>query len=372
MIIKNNALVKVTDADIQYGTFKIPENVEALAALSFRFCDNLISIDIPSNVKAIGEYAFDMCTGLRQINISNGVKIICKNAFDFCSELERIIIPDSVEMLEGEAFKNCRNLKNIKLSNNLTSIERETFLFCDKLKELNIPASVIYISDDITGEFRKIKLVLESSLTRVNIKKHKVIINGKRIKNEKQLEKVRKKEILNKIIEQLKEKNINKRKYFKYKEHENFIERILSAFVYENIDFKKSINIYISNYLTSKGFIPGVTPINLTEVNDIKELIDDKIDEKGEITLPIDSEISIKNNEENNKKIVLEKLNKLPKEDIALIMDIVKGNLLDSNIEEYISMSNEEKLKLLENKSYKVNLEKEPIEEYKARQKVKK
>lgn len=403
MIIKNNILYKVKNNDIEYGTFEIPNNVEALGNNSFYFCKTLISIYIPENTKIIGKGAFKDCSNLRNVNISNGVEYICEKAFAYCTDIEKLFIPDSVKLIEAGAFKHCSNLKNIKLSNNLTSIVRDTFVFCDKLKELNIPSSVIYISDDIAGCFKKLKLNLQSSLTRVNLKNHKVIINGRRIKNEKQLEKIRKKEILNKIIEQLKKENINNKKCFKLKEHEEFIERALSEFVYKNIDFNAAINIYVCNYLTSKGLIPGVTPINLTEINDIKEIINDELkkeenfDYSKEISLcenrkEIDSynpnekviessnsiiyqDLSIEDikpkkemQQENNTQEILKRLSELPKKDFGLVMDIVKNNLLDPNIEEYINMSNEEKLKLLRPK---VSLEKEPIEEYKARQKLK-
>ena len=59
MKIKNNVLLKVTNADIKDGTIVIPNGVETIGGYAFDSCISLKEIVIPDSVKTIGKCAFD-------------------------------------------------------------------------------------------------------------------------------------------------------------------------------------------------------------------------------------------------------------------------------------------------------------------------
>lgn len=461
MIIKGNVLVKVTDDDIMTGTFSIPnyikkigegafkyceklicvvmsESVEEIAGAAFKNCENLEKINlsygitkiefaafshckslqqiiIPNSVTKIDNYAFSNCESLTSITLPDSLITIGESAFSNCKSLQQIVIPNSVTTIGKRAFYKCENLTGITLSDKLTTIEEGTFAVCVNLKKVVVPESVKCIEKNVFdvplhytyySSKKKLVLVLPTTLIGFDVYNNSggiylIKVGRTVIKNELKFFHIRKKEILNEIKEKLKIRGINSKCYFKYEEHEVFIQMMLNELnkgIY--INFEHQLDNYINEFLKSKDLkIESHKDIPLKYDDEMKKeenfeysnetLLQEnqKINETNFGLLSnsdMSNEIMIESNsmnyevsqieniqQENDIKVILKKLSELPTEDISLIMDLVKNNLFDPNIEKYINIGYEEKLKILELKSYKVNLEKEPIEEYKARQKVK-
>lgn len=92
---------------------------------------------IPASAASIGEYAFSNCEGLTEITIPGNVKSVGENAFGFSSDLRAVHIEEGVEEIGG---KNVGGGIFFKIG-----------VFCGSaLEELEIPASVRYLSDDLT------------------------------------------------------------------------------------------------------------------------------------------------------------------------------------------------------------------------------
>lgn len=67
MEIVDDVLVKVTDLDIENGTFRIPSNVTIIGNWAFLNCDSLKYIEIPDNVTMIRDCAFCECRYLEKL-----------------------------------------------------------------------------------------------------------------------------------------------------------------------------------------------------------------------------------------------------------------------------------------------------------------
>lgn len=398
----------------------IPKSVREIGFDAFGYCKKLEKVNLTYGITKISSRAFYECNSLEKITIPDSVVEIGEYAFYGCVSLTEITIPDSVTKIGEAAFSVCQNLKTIILPNKLNSIEKNTFLGCINLKKVVIPPNVKCIKDYAFEQCYRAKLVLTSTLINFNINKNaKVQVGRTLIKSKEKLERIRKKEILNEIKKLLKFKGINNKgyykNYFKYEYHEYFIKMMLNELNKDDyIDFKQQLDNYIDEFIKSKGLkiekeeirkdIPlkyddelkkeenfeyskesllqenqkrneSTSPAPINEHMSNERIVEDNpvVSEKPQIE-NIKLEKKEEPQKENDIKEILKELSELPVEEISIIMDMVQNNLFDKNIKSYMNMSKEEKLKILESQSqpvYKVVLEKEPMEEYKARQKVK-
>jgi hypothetical protein len=71
----NNILRRITNNDIQNGTFVIPEGVTKISVRAFEYCTSLASIIIPDSVTEIGEDAFDWCKNLKKVSLPKKVRL---------------------------------------------------------------------------------------------------------------------------------------------------------------------------------------------------------------------------------------------------------------------------------------------------------
>lgn len=220
----------------------------------------------------------------------------------------------------------------------------------------------------------------------------------------------RKEEIFDIIKSKLHQNSIKGIKYYKYKEHENFIAECLQKFyqLRDGFNYMLEIDNYVSRYIKSCVKVKNNKPLEIEEVSSgitlrqiddvVSECLEDSIDIKQNVSVDDSSHYVISNKiveqgdktlkSNNNYQYIFNLLSKLPNDEIAFIRDMVKNDFFDENIEIYINMSREEKIEFLKKQSqklnkqseasleekpvvYKVSLEKEPIEAYKARQKQK-
>ncbi len=441
MEIKDNVLIKITDDDIRYGTITIPNNVNYIGNEAFKNCKFLKHIIIPNSVEGIGKGAFENCINLKSIDMSCNINNIEGSAFRNCTLLTSIIIPKNVTTIKEYVFCDCKSLKNINIMGNLERIEENAFKNCESLKKLFISKGIKYIGDFAFYNCSKLNLNIETSLFNFYIdyfyygpfKKLQIyschitykqlieVDNGllgmKWLKDKFSfnagmlsfINSARKNELHDIIKNRLRENGIKNIKYYKIKEHEDFINRLLTKIWKKGNDFDYDYMVEIDNYVnkyikacvsTSNLLIPNKFINDNIKSIDTSEKIEDEIIKNDIInsnnandTICEEMEVtdnSINSNQlNNNLSNVFKRLSELPSDDIALIRDMVKNDFFDENIEKYINMSREEKIEflntklqeinkekgdLLKNESQesgkpKVSLKKEPIEAYKERQK---
>ncbi len=441
MEIKNNVLVKVTDDDIENGTFIIPEYITEVVKEAFRNCEKLVSINIPDNVSIIEKYAFSHCENLRKVIMSKNVSRIESGTFYECEKLKNINLPNGVTTIRDCAFSGCTSLIKIEIPESITTFGEYVFCGCENLKEITIPKKVSVISSglfsgckslstvNILGKIESIhcyafrgcenlrNMIIPSSIKEIkrcafedcnkynlalsssfidlsfeNLHVHSLKVNNMFVKTYSgrvqlgfDIRTVVKKELLRNIVEILKSNNINVRKYFKYKEHEIFIEIMMDKIFkgYEVNKIEEELNNYIEGYLDDKGLkIESNNEITLKYGDELKKKENSEYSNeplfleeiKGLSNSDMPNERIVKSNsiiyqdspmeniqheketeQEINIEEILRKINQLPKEKILLIIDMVKSNIFDKN--------NEEKSKILEPESesqqpYKVNIKK--------------
>ena len=159
MIIRDKFLVKVDNADIENGSFTIPESVTYIFRSAFANCSELTSITIPEGVTDIGMDAFANCSGLTSITIPESITNIGMNAFRGCSSLTNITIPEGITTIKG--FEGCSSLASIIIPEGVTDIGMDAFKGCISLASIIIPDSVTKIGE---GAFKGC-----SSLTSITI-----------------------------------------------------------------------------------------------------------------------------------------------------------------------------------------------------------
>ena len=165
----------------------IPDSVHSIGDKAFSECSALESVVIPGSCETIGEEPFFYCTSLKEISMSsaeggnfsseNGilynkdktllvmyptgntnkkftapstVKEIAVSAFCDCGSIEELDLSD-VEIINNYAFENCTSLKKVKLSKNLKTIGNNAFYDCTSLKSVRLYNNVETIGDYALG-----------------------------------------------------------------------------------------------------------------------------------------------------------------------------------------------------------------------------
>lgn len=133
----------------QLEEYTIPNTVNTIYDMAFRFTNNLKKINISENVKSIGDTTFQECEKLEKVVFLENSKLeeIGQDAFLFCEKLKTINIPNSVKEIRGGAFSNCTNLKEVMLPSDLEIISSATFANCISLKEIELPKNLKKIED---------------------------------------------------------------------------------------------------------------------------------------------------------------------------------------------------------------------------------
>ncbi|MBQ6847655.1 MAG: leucine-rich repeat protein [Clostridia bacterium] len=80
--------------------------------------ENYSSFTLREDIKTIADGAFVCCDKVKEIVIPDGVVTIAGNAFSCCSSLEMVYIPKSVTTIGQSAFYDCNKLENIHYQGN--------------------------------------------------------------------------------------------------------------------------------------------------------------------------------------------------------------------------------------------------------------
>lgn len=115
----------------------LPDNVQCLCG-TFRFCENLISVELPKYLTIIDTLTFDHCKNLTSITIPYGVTTIGEEAFYSCSCLTSISIPDSVTKIGERAFAGCQSLTIVRIGENVQTIADDVFNDCPNITLIEV------------------------------------------------------------------------------------------------------------------------------------------------------------------------------------------------------------------------------------------
>ncbi len=145
--VDGSTLLRVSQSDIQNGSFAIPESVTHIGNSAFYGCSGLTQFTIPESVTHIGGAAFSGCSGLTQFTIPQSVTHIGGSAFRGCSGLTQFTIPESVTHIGDFAFFLCHGLTQFTIPESVTHIGDWAFSRCSGLTQFTIPESVTHIGD---------------------------------------------------------------------------------------------------------------------------------------------------------------------------------------------------------------------------------
>lgn len=403
---------------LQLKEINIPNGVYYIGIEAFYGCTALSNITIPEKVKTIKEKTFCNCVSLKSVKVIGTLERIEDVAFGYCENLRNFSITKNVKYLGNNAFYRCFKL-NLYIETSLSEAFQGQYNHV--IKDIDFNKLKIYHCHTTYNEAKMEKdsfgnLQKKSAFGYDNYMSQFIIS-------------ARKEELLDIIKSKLNEKGIKGIKgikYYKYKEHENFINEVLEKFykLRDSFDYMLEIDNYVARYIKSCVKVRNNKPLEIEEVSNeiilrqtddvVSECIEDGIDVRQDVSIDdnsvsvssqnivvqndnsnnvISNEIVEQDDKEsslgNNYQHIFNKLSQLPDDEIALIRDMVKNDFFDENIERYINMTRKEKIEFLENQAkelnkqskavteeksmgvYKVSLEKEPIEVYKARQKQK-
>ena len=293
-VIKSSAFEDCTNLQ----SINLPDNVTVIEDYAFWGCTNLQSIKLPDNVTEIGHGAFGGCTNLQSIKLPDNVTEIGHGAFKDCTNLQSINLPDNVTVIEDYVFWGCTNLQSITISNNRPYIKDYAFRNCPGLDTIIVSENIVYtdldrICEQIQNDnetkhfninmnsslFNIIDSIFNSNLsmdsvsnyfikdliiynTPINFVKLKISykqdieyidMTKKQIISNTYIDKIRKKELLDKIKEILKNNNITNQKYFTYAEHKNIINKIIYNINNStDYNYRTDLDEYIKEYIKNK------------------------------------------------------------------------------------------------------------------------
>lgn len=105
----------------------------------------LTEIILPNSIRFFGEGVFSDCTELIKIQLPEKLKHLPDDTFNSCEKLEHINLPSSLETIGNHVFKNNKSLISIEIPKSVTDIGSAIFDGCTSLKEVVIPESVARI-----------------------------------------------------------------------------------------------------------------------------------------------------------------------------------------------------------------------------------
>ncbi len=238
----------------------LPDGITIIECSTFENCKSLENITIPNGVTEIGGEAFSGCTSLTHITIPDGVTRIGYGVFSHCESLTHITVPSSVTEIGDWAFDECKSLTHITLPNSITEIGDRAFSGCTSLKNITLPNSVTKIGDWAFASCGSLaKVTFHSSLINIGYEVfedcnslRKIIFYNQKINQnsfKEELNKVRQKELLDKITFCLSNRGILDKQHYDYNYHKTFIEETIKKYEYGEYYYKDDFDKYIEKYI---------------------------------------------------------------------------------------------------------------------------
>ena len=114
---------------------------------TFRYFNNLKTINLPSQITDIPAYTFQGCSSLVSGFDLTNIETIGQYAFDECSSLDINADLSKVQTIPKYAFEDCENLTTVKITNQTTSIEYKAFYNCKKMNGDIDLSNVTYLGE---------------------------------------------------------------------------------------------------------------------------------------------------------------------------------------------------------------------------------
>ena len=167
----NSGLVSVTlkSSSLVSKDYTLLNHRLKMGTLSVIFGSQVKEIVLGDNITDIGAYAFADFSCLTSVTIPESVTSIGDGAFNGCSSLASITIPNSMTSISSNTFNGCSSLASITIPESVTSIGESAFYGCSGLASVNIPKSVTSIGE---GAFYEC-----SNLTSVTLNYDKFVSN---------------------------------------------------------------------------------------------------------------------------------------------------------------------------------------------------
>ena len=303
-IIISNNIIKIKDYAFagcnSLETINLPNSVTEIGAGAFEACTNLQSINIPNNITKIEKYMFEHCENIKNIKLQRNITEIKEHAFDYCLNLQSLIVECDIQKIENGAFRMCPNLDTIIVSED--TIYTDLNKICEQIQNdngakyfnINMNSSLFNIINSISHSYLSIdsrcNYIMEDVIIynkQINFTKLKNSYKQdieytdttiKQIISNTYIDKIRKKELLDKIKAKLKYNNITNQKYFIYSEHQDIINTIIHNLNNSiSYDYRKDLEDYIKDYVESKK--TSLITLNTIENNlnnkNILEVTDD-------------------------------------------------------------------------------------------------
>lgn len=226
IVVRDGELEYVSEENIVYGKYKVPENITSIGKTAFTN-SSLEQIILPEGLKSIGISAFSSCKELTEIDIPDSVIKIGSEAFIGCSKLERVKLPKSLKFIGGYAFSgsaikdvvlpegveevgkrafmgalvvsvklndlieiipdncffNCKQLEEVEFGKNVKIIDEDAFYGCISLKKVTLPKNLKVINGRA--------FALCDHLTEVDLGESLLIIDNSAFYNCMRLEKIK-------------------------------------------------------------------------------------------------------------------------------------------------------------------------------------
>ena len=253
----------------------LPNSVTLIGKGAFMNCINLQSINLPNNITKIKKYMFEYCENIKNIKLQRNITEIKEYAFDYCLNLQSLIVECYIQKIENGAFKNCPNLDTVIVSGD--TIYTNLNNICEQIQNdngakyfnINMNSSLFNIInsishsdlsiDSISNYHIKDLIIYNTPINFIKLKNsYKQDIEYtdttiKQIISNTYIDKIRKKELLDKIKAKLKHNNITNQKYFIYSEHQDIINKIIYNLNNSiSYNYRTDLDEYIKEYIKNK------------------------------------------------------------------------------------------------------------------------
>ena len=137
---------QVSDALVSCPYFRLPDDLVAIPAGTFRGNCSLTELALPVGLTSIGAYAFRLCPRLKKLTLPVTLENIGNNALDGCFRVTELALPDSLATIGNFAFQGT-SLTELTLPVDLASMGEGVFDSCSYLTSLNIPEAITVIGN---------------------------------------------------------------------------------------------------------------------------------------------------------------------------------------------------------------------------------
>lgn len=343
MEIKDGVLYNVTDEDIHFGKFTVPNNVKRIGSSAFQNCEKLKSVKLHNGIESIGVQSFANCTSLVAVNIPDSVKNISARVFINCISLVSVKLPKGLQTIKEDTFSGCTKLKDVGPLDEVLEIGYRAFHECSLLETIDIPncqkidsyafshcmsLKKLALSKDIKGfsdttfeGCKNLDLTIDTSLFFITRNfKCQTSLSGVNSVNIMDRHKIygcyiidhfikclQQEELKRKIDDYLFHNRIYEDKCYSLLEHAKFIEEILHNLADENLesyDYRKDFNNYMERYISDYKYSEEPEIITFDDEEPSNSL-NDKVEKKLNITNTQNMDDSIKKDTEDIKPSIV-------------------------------------------------------------------